>query len=476
MRRAFQPQLQIGQTPIDRIEIDVNSRDDIPAILHGLKRLHSEEAVLREVMALLESNVLDGRDHSRGRPGMDFWQILVLAVLKQGLNCDFDRLKELADQHATIREMLGLGPFDKTRYSLQRLIDNVGHLTPELLRKINRVVVAHGHTVLGCAEDPLRGRCDSFAVETDVHYPTDVSLLWDAMRCLLRTIGPLAGEHGVRGWRQWKKQRRDVRGLFYRVRSTRRAKSRPEQVERYLTRCRSLVERARGSVAELTAAEAGRAAVAKIEAYIVHAERQIDQIDRRLLQGEVIPHEEKVFSIFEEHTRWISKGKAGCLVELGVPVCVIEDQHRFVLNHVVMWEGSDVDVVVPLVQETRDLFPEFRACSFDRGFHSPANRRRLDDLLDVNALPKKGRLSKADTARETTPEFQAARKAHPVVESAINHLEHHGLDRVLSFGAAGFDRTVALSILGANIHRLGKILRKQALEAKKPRNRRRRTA
>ena len=307
-------------------------------------------------MELLESSVLAGKDHSQGRPGMDFWQILVLAVLKQGLNCDFDRLKELADQHATIREMLGLGPLDRTRYSLQRLIDNVGHLGPELLKKINRIVVGYGHEVLGCAEDPLRGRCDSFAVETDVHYPTDVSLLFDAMRCLLRTIGPLSRAHGLRGWRQWKKQLRDVRRLFQRVRSTRRAKGRPERIGQYLTRCRLLVERAKGSVAALTAMGAGPAVVAKLEGYIAHADRQIDQVDRRLLQGETIPHEEKVFSIFEEHTRWISKGKAGCPVELGVPVCVIEDQHRFVLNHLVLWEGSDVDVAVPLIEDTRELF------------------------------------------------------------------------------------------------------------------------
>ena len=81
-----------------------------------------------------------------------------------------------------------------------------------------------------------------------------------------------------------------------------------------------------------------------------------------------------------------------------------------------------MDVVVPLVNETRDFFPEFWACSFDRGIHSPANCKRLDDILEVNALPKKGRLSKADMARETAPEFQDVRKAHPVVESAINHL------------------------------------------------------
>ena len=70
-----------------------------------------------------------------------------------------------------------------------------------------------------------------------------------------------------------------------------------------------------------------------IQGFIAHARRQMDQVERRLLQDETIPHEEKVFSIFEEHTRWISKGKAGRPVELGVPVCVIEDQYQFILHH-----------------------------------------------------------------------------------------------------------------------------------------------
>ena len=65
--------------------------------------------------------------------------------------------------------------------------------------------------------------------------------------------------------------------------------------------------------------------------------RQIDQIERRVLKGEVIPHEEKVSSIFEEHSEWISKGKAGVPVELGVRVCVLEDQYQFILHHRIMW-------------------------------------------------------------------------------------------------------------------------------------------
>ena len=154
----------------------------------------------------------------------------------------------------------------------------------------------------------------------------------------------------------------------------------------------------------------------EVEGYVGHARRQIDQIDRRVLQGRRIPHEEKVFSIFEPHTRWCAKGKAG------VPVSVVECEQQFVLHWQVMWEGEDVDVACPLVAEAQELYPCLAACSFDKGFHSPANRERLDAVLELNALPRKGRLSKADREREGAPAFRAARRAHAAVESAINNL------------------------------------------------------
>ena len=74
----------------------------------------------------------------------------------------------------------------------------------------------------------------------------------------------------------------------------------------------------------------------------------------------------------ELHTRWISKGKAGCPVELGVPVSILE--YGFILHHEVMWAGSDVDYAVPMVAASQAWFPNLRAVSFDRGFHSPDNR------------------------------------------------------------------------------------------------------
>ena len=199
-----------------------------------------------------------------------------------------------------------------------------------------------------------------------------------------------------------------------------------------------------------------------IEGYLAHAKRQMDQSERRLVRGETIPHEEKVFSIFEPHTRWISKGKAGCPVELGVPVCIVEDQYGLLLHHEVMWEGSDVDYAVPMVERAQERFPALRAVSFDSGFHSPENRVRLDELLDHNVLPKKGYLNRAERERAQGEEFVAMRRQHPAVESAINNLEHRGLDRVLSYGADGFARVVALSVVAFNVHRIGLLLRRRA--------------
>ena len=188
MREVHRRQFQIGQVPIEKIWINPKSRDDIPAVLKGLQYIWSDEKLRARLFALLDEHIVPETDRTVGRPGMELWQVLVLGVLKQGLGCDFDRLHDLANHHETIRAFLGHSDFgDRTRYEYQRVVDNVSLLTPELLSAVGQLVVESGHKVAKKKPgEPLRGRCDSFVVETDVHYPTDVSLLWDAMRCLLR--------------------------------------------------------------------------------------------------------------------------------------------------------------------------------------------------------------------------------------------------------------------------------------------------
>ena len=104
---------------------------------------------------------------------MQLWRIFVLATLKQGLNCDFDRLQQYANHHgAPDARSWGLGR--RTKYPMQTLVDNISLLSAEKLAEISQLVVEHGHEwVKKSPGDALRGRCDSFVVETDVHYPTE---------------------------------------------------------------------------------------------------------------------------------------------------------------------------------------------------------------------------------------------------------------------------------------------------------------
>jgi len=197
---------------------------------------------------------------------------------------------------------------------------------------------------------------------------------------------------------------------------------------------------------------------AEIESYLQHAARQINQIERRVIKGETIPHKEKVFSLFDPYTEWISKGKAGVPVELGVKVCILEDQHQFILHHHVMEKQTDDQIAVFMVTEAKKRFPRLNACSFDKGFHSPANQTELAQQLDQVVLPKKGKLSNERKAVEHSEAFIKARYAHSAVESAINALEVHGLNKCPDHGIDGFKRYVALAVVARNIRRIGDIL------------------
>lgn len=308
----------------------------------------------------------------------------------------------------------------------------------------------------------MRGRCDSFAAKTHVRHPTDVGLLMDAVRCMVREVAGACARHGVGGWRQHAHLTRQAKRLARQVCTARLRKRRPEAVAQYVALCRKLADRAAASVRRLARSGVAGGELEPVLHWLGHVLRQVDQVERRLVKGEKIPHAQKVFSVFETHTRWVSKGKAGNPVELGVPVCVVEDQRRFVLGWSVLWEGEDVHAAVPLIKAVQAAHPDLRACSFDKGFHSPANRARLDALLPGgNVLPQKGRLGKAAKAREREPAFVAARRRHPSVESGINHLQHHGLARVRTRGAAGFARAVALSVVAANLHTLGVLLQRR---------------
>jgi hypothetical protein len=240
----------------------------------------------------------------------------------------------------------------------------------------------------------------------------------------------------------------------------------------YTDKCEVIVNRAQQSLAILTEMGIGNIVqMMLIKYFIGHAERQIEQIRRRVLMGEVIAHREKVFSVFQPHTEWINKGKAGASQELGLKVCVLEDQYGYILHHHVMQQQTDDQVAVQMVSEAKRKFATLDSCSFDKGFHSPQNQRELATRLEHVVMPKKGKLSQKRKQVEHSPEFVEARKKHCAVESAINALENHGLDRCPDHGIAGFKRYVALSVLARNLQILGAAIRRKQLQQRRRRER-----
>lgn len=203
----------------------------------------------------------------------------------------------------------------------------------------------------------------------------------------------------------------------------------------------------------------------------------MEQIDRRVLQGEKIPHAEKVFSLFEPHTEWINKGKAGVPVELGLKVCVLESSQGYILHHRVMENETDNQIAVEMIREAQKKYPVLSACSFDKGFHSPENQLGLAELLDQVILPKKGRCNKQEQEKENSPAFRKGRKQHSAVESGINALEVHGLDKCLDHGLEGFKRYIALAVVARNIQKMGsEIIQEKRLKQAREKEKQRRQA
>jgi hypothetical protein len=186
-------------------------------------------------------------------------------------------------------------------------------------------------------------------------------------------------------------------------------------------------------------------------------DKHIDLVDRRLLKGEKIPHEEKVFSIFEPWVEWICKGKSHKPVELGKRTLIATDQWHFAIDWWVADHQQDNQLLLPALDRI-SMNHRISLCSGDKGFFSKDDVAVME-MFDIKAIiPKKGKRSLADIQRESEPEFIKAKRKHSAIESNINELEHRGLDRCPDKVLKGMHRYVGLAVIAYNLRRIGQIL------------------
>ena len=469
MRKRFEAQLTLGSTPIEQIQFPTKSRDEFPPFLRAMQYIYCNKEVSEQVYSLLESIISVKKP--TGRPGMDLWTIFVLAGARLCLNTDYDRLVHLANYDGLLRQILGVhdGITRGRDFDRQTIIDNVSLLNDDVLREINQIIVGVGHQLVKKkGTEALRIKVDSFVVEANVHFPTDYNLLWDSGRKCIDVLGHLMESDSAycTGWRKIEYWRKKMKNNMLRLsRSTSdRSKNRQERIikdtNEYLHTARSLSEKL-SNVKQLNPLDLVEEVMIKqLQYFHQMLHKHIDLVDRRLLKEEKIPHEEKIFSIFETWVEWICKGKINNTVELGKRTCIASDQWHFMLDWWVADHQQDNQILLPVIDRVRKYF-EICRCSADKGFFSKIDVEIMELFGIKSIISKKGKRSISDIERETQPDFIKAKRAHSAVESNINELEHRGLDRCPDKGIRGLHRYVGLAVIAYNLHRIGKILLQQ---------------
>lgn len=326
-------------------------------------------------------------------------------------------------------------------------------------------------------EEALSLKTDSFVVETNVHFPTDYNLLWDSLRKALDVIQWFKKERKYTGqWRKLKDWHRSLKNLFRAlgVASSSGGKNKEDRLKQatndYLTKAKVLVKKlknTREALPNQTLSDAVK--LTELHEYIALVDKHIDLVERRLLKEEIIPHEEKLFSIFEQHTEWITKGKLRPKVELGKKTCITTDQYGLIVDNHLMEHQADSQIVIPLVNRLKNKYNIF-CWSFDKGFWHKNNKAHLKKDVEQVIMPKKGKPNKAEKIEESQKEFKKKRNAHSAVESNINELEQCGLNRCLDKGLHGLKRYIAIAIVAYNLKRIGREIRKQQQAAENKRN------
>jgi IS5 family transposase len=448
------------------------------------QRVHLEPT-LRAIADFLDTHaaLVDGvrRDLARGlkhpatgRPGVTAPQVLRSLILMRVKNWDFRELRErIADgytlRHFTQFESQPVPKHDAFNRAFNRL-------TPDTLQAVNDAVI-QAAVDLGL-EDGTKLRVDTTVVETDIHHPTDNTLLWDSVRVITRLVRQLDAllPAGV--------------GPF--TNRTRRARRRMQEIQRMTAKARHrhqvrtyrdlirvaehVVHDARGVVervhevrdVDITTQVVIEALRREIARHCELGDRVISQARRRVLQGEQVPNEEKLYSIFETHTDLIKRGKVLKPIEFGHKVFLAESANGLITQYRVLTgnPADQIHVTPSLERHTKGFGQVPDLYSSDRGFFNEANIAACQTAgVKVTCIPQSGGKRSADReAFEKSPAFKNGQRFRAGIEGRISVLfRGRGMKRALVEGRERFELLVGAAVLANNLMAIAARLgRKQA--------------
>jgi len=476
MRKRFEQQLGLGQLPIEAAFINPKSKNALDELLAALKSIYCDKEYNEKIFSILEKHINSGKKNT-GRTGMDLWCIFVLSQVRLCLNLSYDTLHDLADNHHKMRHLMGIEKgfgFERVEFEYQNIYDNVSMLSDELVAEINKVILDFGHGLVFKKKEntALRLKSDSFVVESNVHFPTDYNLLWDSTRKCLDIVSKFLKKYkGIEGWRKISNWRREIKGLMRELgkASTAGGQKKQEKVvaaaEKYVNKARLLIKKLGEEMPSLPINdEVDLSLVLILEHFMALMQKHIDLVDRRILKGEIIPHEEKLFSIFETYTEWVKKGKSRPSVELGKKLAITTDQFGLIVDYQLMNDQQDRDIVIEVADRVLSKY-KVASWSFDKGFWRKENKEILQLEVHKVVIPKLGRRNKTEEQEEHSTSFKKLKNKHSAIESNINELEHRGLDRCPDRGYAHFKKYTGLGVSAYNLKKIGRQILKLEREA-----------
>jgi IS5 family transposase len=437
------------------------------AVLDRLDQLLDDDILFRAVKADLAQRRPQTR--TRGRHSTPVEVILRLLVVKHMYNWSYEQTERFVADSITLRQFcrvyLESVPDDTTLIKWSNLVQ------PETLEQLLTRIVG-----LARQRKVTRGRklrTDGTVVESNIHHPTDSSLLADGVRVLSRTLGRArevlkgAATDTVQVAKEvFRNRTRSARNAAREIgRTAKKAKERRQQVYRKLLRItRTSVKQVRKVLKVLTevATDEATQIAERMAQFVPLVEQAIDQASRRVLEGEAVPVADKIVSLFEPHTDIIRRGKRGRSAEFGHKIWIDEVDGGIVSTYRVL-EGNPSDVTQwkPSLTQHQELFkrpPD--QMSGDRGMYS-ADNEALAQRAGVRRviLPKRGYRSAKRKQHERQRWFRRGRYYHNGVEGRISVLKRrHGLDRCRYHGRKGFERWVGWGIIAHNLLVIGTAL------------------
>jgi transposase, IS5 family len=415
----------------------------------------------------------------KGRRGLTARQVLRSLVLMRVKNWDYRELRERIADGVTLRQFTDFycDPVPK-HDAFNR---GFNRLTPQTLKAVNDLVV-QAAVGLGL-EDGAKLRVDTTVVETDIHHPTDNTLLWDVVRVVTRLVGRLAKALKMRRIKGFHDRRRSAHRRMYEIQrmTTRQRQERQTTIYRALISIAVDVVASAKTALERTATMRGEdlsaaMAIDAIRDEIVHycglGERVIDQARRRVLEGEQVPNAEKIYSIFEPHTDLIKRGKVRTPVEFGHKVFLAESAKGLITQYEVL-KGNPTDEihVAPSLRRHRHAFrraPELYAG--DRGFFSEQNVTAcVQGAVKTVCIPQRGGSKTPQRqAYERSAAFKQGQRFRAGIEGRISVLMRgRGMKRCRAEGAERFALFVGAAVLANNLMVLAALLSKRSQRRRK---------